>query len=132
MQAAVKDDVARLKAQAEYSKLRMSQLNEETLKKKRVEAETALIIEEEKKKILLDVKAKKDRSQIAEANRERLQLLQDEADAAKLRRLAAERSGKVKETESLRIQMLERAKIASANMQHQKELRAKQDNRILW
>ena len=132
MQAAVKDDVARLKAQAEYSKLRMNQLNEETLKKKRVEAETALIIEEEKKKILLDVKAKQDRSQIAEANRERLQLLQDEADAAKLRRLAAERSGKVKETESLRIQMLERAKIASANMQYQKELRAKQDNRILW
>lgn len=132
MQATVNDDVVRLKAQAEYSQYRMNQLNEEALKKKRLEAENALIIEEEKKLMLLDVKAKMDRSQIAEANRERLQLLQDEADAAKLRRLAEERSGKVKETESLRLQMLERAKIASANMQYQKELRAKQDNRILW
>ena len=132
MQATVNDDVLRLKAQAEYSQYRMNQLNEEALKKKRLEAENALIIEEEKKLMLLDVKAKMDRSQIAEANRERLQLLQDEADAAKLRRLAEERSGKVKETESLRLQMLERAKIASANMQYQKELRAKQDNRILW
>ena len=132
MRTVVKDDILRLKAQADFSQLRINQLNTEALKKKKIDAENALIIEEEKQTNLLDVEAKMNRSQIAEANRERLQLIQDEADAARIRSLAVERTSKVKESEILRLQMLEKAKIASANMQRQKELRAKEDNRILW
>lgn len=132
MRTVVKDDILRLKAQADFSQLRINQLNTEALKKKKIDAENALIIEEEKQTNLLDVEAKMSRSQIAEANRERLQLIQDEADAARIRFLASERTSKVKESETLRLQMLEKAKIASANMQRQKELRAKEDGRILW
>ena len=132
MRTVVKDDILRLKAQADFSQLRINQLNTEALKKKKIDAENALIIEEEKQTNLLDVEAKMSRSQVAEANRERLQLIQDEADAARIRFLAVERTSKVKESETLRLQMLEKAKIASANMQRQKELRAKEDNRILW
>ena len=66
------------------------------------------------------VEASLTRSQIAEARRERLQLVQDEMDAKKLRAQAAGKVERARDEVAQRQFLVERARVAAVNMQNQK------------
>lgn len=66
------------------------------------------------------VEATLTRSQIAEARRERLQLVQDEMDAKKLRAQAAGKVERARDEVAQRQFLVERARVAAVNMQNQK------------
>ena len=124
MVVAAHDDVIRLKAQVEFSEQRMKQLEDEEVKEKLLQDKLALALKEVKKLNVLDLEAKATRSEIAEANRERLQLMQDEADAEKIRAHAAGKAQRARDEEAQRMSMVEKAQAAAANMQHQRKQKA--------
>ena len=80
MQEAVREDIVRLKEQADFSTARMKALEEQQAAIKKKEDAAALLAEEELKQRKILVKAMSDRADMAEANRDRLQLLHEEAD----------------------------------------------------